>query len=84
VSWQRATRSLKYAGAEDLANMRDAAQLLIDHERQINPRVLTDLCLIREETSAELRRRTHAVNPDTEASQRRTGGRQTSEGPAAT
>jgi len=74
VSWQRATRSLKYAGAEDLANMRDAAQLLMDHERQINPRVLTDLCLIREETSAELRRRAHAVNPDADASQQRTAG----------
>lgn len=74
MSWQRATRSLKHAGAEDLASMRDAAQLLIDHERQINPRVLTDLCLIREETSAELRRRMDSVNPDAEASQRRTEG----------
>jgi hypothetical protein len=54
--------------------MRDAAQLLIDHERQLNPRVLTDLCLIREETSAELRRRMDSVNPDAEASRRRTGG----------
>jgi hypothetical protein len=72
VSWQRATRSLKRAGVEDLTNMRDAAQLLIDHERQINPRVLTDLCLIREETSAELRRRTDSVNPDAAADQRLT------------
>jgi hypothetical protein len=70
----RATRSLKAAGANDLANMRDAAQLLIDHERQINPRVLTDLCLIREETSAELRRRVDAVDSDAEARQRRTEG----------
>ena len=84
MSWQRATRSLKYAGAEDLANMRDAAQLLIDHERQINPRVLTDLCLIREEASAELRGRTHAFNPDAEASQRRTGAATGNEGQAAT
>jgi len=72
VSWQRATRSLKYAGAEDLANMRDAAQLLIDHERLINPRVLMDLCLICEETSAELRRRVDPVDSDAGARQRRT------------
>jgi len=74
VSWQRATRSLKAADAEDLANMRDAAQLLIGHERLINPRVLTDLCLIREETSAELRRRVDSVDSDAEARQRRTEG----------
>ena len=74
MSWQRATRSLKAAGAKDLSNMRDAAQLLIDHERLINPRVLTDLCLIREETSAEQRRRADVADPDAEASQQRTGG----------
>ncbi len=74
MSWQRATRSLKAAGAKDLAHMHDAAQLLIDHERLINPRVLTDLCLIREETSAELRRRMDSVDSDAEARQRRTEG----------
>jgi len=74
VSWQRATRSLKAAGANDLANMRDAGQLLIDHERLINPRVLTDRCLIREETSAELRRRVDSVDSDAETRQRRTEG----------
>jgi hypothetical protein len=74
VSWQRATRSLKAAGAKDLANMRDEAQLLINHERLINPRVLTDLCLIREETSAELRRRVDSVDSDAEARRRRTEG----------
>ncbi len=74
MSGQRATRSLKAAGATDLAHMRDAAQLLIGHERLINPRVLTDLCLIREETSAELRRRVDSVDSDAEARQRRTEG----------
>jgi hypothetical protein len=54
--------------------MRDAAQLLVDYERLINPRVLTDLCLIREETSAELRRRVDSVDSDAEARQRRTEG----------
>lgn len=74
MSWQRATRSLKAAGADDLANMRDAAQLLINHERLIKPRLLTDLCLIREETSAELRSRVDSVDSDPEACQQRTEG----------
>ncbi len=60
MSGQRAPRSLKAAGANDLAHS--------------NPRVLTDLCLIREETSAELRRRVDSVDSDAEARQRRTEG----------
>ena len=65
---QRATRDLKDATAEELAALRDAAAVLVEHERRISPRVLTDLCLIREEAAAELGSRLHAVQPDRQAS----------------
>jgi hypothetical protein len=64
----RATRDIKHATAEDLAAMRDAAAVLVEHERRISPRVLTDLCLIHEETVAELGSRLHAVRSDQQAS----------------
>lgn len=57
----RATRDLKHATPEELAAVRDAATVLIAHERQISPRILTDLCLIREESAAELRSRLHTA-----------------------
>jgi hypothetical protein len=41
--------------------MRDAAALLLDHEHHLNPRIVTDLCLIREQCTAELTSR--AANP---------------------
>lgn len=68
MTWQRATRDLKDASPEELAVIRDAAAVLVDHERRISPRVLTDLCLIREETIAELGSRLHAVPSDQQAS----------------
>ena len=64
----RATRDLKDATAEELAALRDAATVLVEHERRISPRVLTDLCLIREETTAELGSRLHPVRSDQQAS----------------
>ena len=55
MSWTRASRNLKHASSDTLAKLRDAAAELIGHEHQINPRVMTDLLLIREETTAALR-----------------------------
>src|SRR5580692_2811798 len=49
-----ATRNLKHVSSDTLAKLRDAAAVLIAHEHQISPRVMTDLLLIREETSAAL------------------------------
>jgi hypothetical protein len=57
MSWARATRDLSGASDADLTAMHDAANLLMNHQRRINPRVATELCLIREETSAALRKR---------------------------
>ena len=66
---QRATRDLRDATAEELAALPDAATVLVEHERRrISPRVLTDLCLIREEAAAELGSRVHAVRSDRQAS----------------
>jgi hypothetical protein len=56
----RATRDLKHATTKELIAMRDAATVLTEHERRISPRVLTDVCLIREEATAELGTRSHA------------------------
>ena len=64
----RATRDLKRATPGELAALRDAATVLIEHDRQISPRVLTDLCLIREESAAELRSRLHTARSGTQAS----------------
>jgi hypothetical protein len=64
----RATRNLKHATPEELAAIRDAAAVLVEHERRISPRVLTDLCLIREEATAELGSRLHAVRSNQQAS----------------
>ena len=68
MTWPRATRDLKDATAEELAALRDAAAVLVEHEQRISPRVLTDLCLIREEATAELGSRVHAVRSDQQAS----------------
>jgi hypothetical protein len=57
VAWAHATRDLSKASEADLTAMHDAAKLLMEHERRISPRVITELCLIREETRAELRKR---------------------------
>ena len=56
----RATRDLKHATTEELAAIKDAATVLTEHERRISPRVVTDLCLIREEVTAQLGARSHA------------------------
>ena len=64
----RATRDLKHATAGELAALRDAVTVLIEHERRVSPRVLTELCLIREETIAELRSRLHTVRSGPQAS----------------
>ena len=64
----RATRDLKHATAGELAGLRDAVTVLIEHERHVSPRVLTELCLIREETIAELRSRPHTVRSGPQAS----------------
>jgi hypothetical protein len=57
MAWAHATRDLSKASDVDLTAMHDAAKLLMEHERRISPRVITELCLIREETRAELRKR---------------------------
>lgn len=54
MSWTHATRNLKHASSDTLAMLRDAAAVLIAHEHQISLRVMTDLLLIREETTAAL------------------------------
>jgi hypothetical protein len=75
MAWARATRNLSQASDADLTAMRDAAKLLMDHERRISPRVLTELCLIREETGAELHKhvdmgRDGAIDPIARTEQR--------------
>ena len=57
MTWPRATRNLKQADAGQLAAMRDAAAVLLEHERHVSPEVNTVLCQIREETAAELKAR---------------------------
>jgi hypothetical protein len=54
MTWPRATRNLKHADADQLTAMRDAAAVLLEHERHLKPEVITSLCQIREETTAEL------------------------------
>lgn len=49
-----ATWNLKLASTGTLGEPRNAAAVLIAHEQQISPRVMTDLLLIREETTAAL------------------------------
>jgi hypothetical protein len=57
MTWPRATRNLKHADAGQLTAMRDAAAVLLEHERHISPDVITTLCQIREESAAELKAR---------------------------
>ena len=57
MGWARATRDLSEASDVELAALHEAAKLLMAHQRRISPRVMTELCLIREETDAELRKR---------------------------
>ena len=57
MTWPRATRRLKDIDAGKLTAMRDAAAVLLEHERHISPDVITALCQIREETAAELKSR---------------------------
>jgi hypothetical protein len=73
MGWPHATRDLSNASDADLAAMREAAKLLMDHERYINPRVVTDLCLIREETDTELRKRGNPITPITNQHDRTSG-----------
>jgi hypothetical protein len=54
MSWTHATRNLKHTSSDTLAKQRDATAVLIAHEHQISPRVMTDLLLIREATTAAL------------------------------
>ena len=62
MTWPQATRGLRDADAQELAAMRDAAAVPLAHQRRISPRVLTDLCLIRVESTAEMRKRVHAAS----------------------
>jgi hypothetical protein len=57
MTWPRATRNLKHADAGHLTAMRDAAAVLLEHERHVSPDVITVLCQIREEAAAELKDR---------------------------
>jgi hypothetical protein len=57
MGWAHATRNLSKASYADLTAIHDAAKLLMDHERRVTPQVLTELCLISEETEAELNKR---------------------------
>jgi hypothetical protein len=57
MTWPRATRNLKHADAGYLIALRDAAAVLLEHERHVSPDVITVLCQIREETAAELKAR---------------------------
>ena len=57
MSWAHATQHLRQADDEALQEMHDAAARLLEYERQIKPSVVTELCLIVEETRAEARRR---------------------------
>jgi hypothetical protein len=57
MTWPRATRNLKDTDAGQLTTMRDAATVLLEHERHISPHFITALCQIREETAAELKAR---------------------------
>jgi hypothetical protein len=57
MTWPRATRNLKHGDAGHLIAMRDAAAVLLEHERHVSPDVITVLCQIREETPAELNAR---------------------------
>ena len=63
MTWPRATRNLKHADAGQLTAMQDAAAVLLEHERHISPDVITALCQIREETSAELKARGTSADP---------------------
>jgi nucleoside-diphosphate kinase len=49
-----ATRNLKHASSDTLEKLRDASAVLVAHEHQISPHLMTDLLLIREETTAAL------------------------------
>jgi len=60
MTWPRATRNLKHADAGQLTAMRDAAAVLLEHDRHVSPDVITVLCQIREETAAELKGRQEA------------------------
>jgi hypothetical protein len=50
-------RDLVHTTGKQLGDMRDALAVLLDHEHHINPRVVTDLCVMREQITAELERR---------------------------
>jgi hypothetical protein len=63
-----ATRALSNTDADNLTAIRDAATVLIEHEQNISPRILTDLCLIREETTAELHKRIRSARANSQAS----------------
>jgi hypothetical protein len=64
MAWAHATRDLSKASDADLAAMHDAAKLLMEYERRIAPRVITELCLIREEAGVELQKRHYAPPRD--------------------
>jgi hypothetical protein len=67
MTWQHATRNLQDADSNELAAMRDAANVLIENERRLSPDVLTSLCQIREETAAELRKRVRPIRASSQA-----------------
>jgi hypothetical protein len=67
MGYAHGTRDLRHASSDELTAMRDAATVLINHERRINPGLLTGLWQIREETTTALVGRTLAVNADSRA-----------------
>ena len=67
MTWPRATRNLKHAEAGQLTAIKDAAAVLLEHERHISPHVITVLCQIREETAAELKARGTSADQPTPA-----------------
>ncbi len=53
----RASRQIKRAEAGQLTAMSDGLALIMDNQRFVNPLLLTNLCELREEIAAELKRR---------------------------
>lgn len=63
MAWAHATHNLKHASTDTLMRLREAAAVLIEHDQQISPRVMTDLLLIREETTAALQETGQTAEP---------------------
>jgi hypothetical protein len=53
----RGTRDIRLASDEQVQAMRDGLARLLENQRYVNPRALTELSLMDEEITAELGRR---------------------------